>query len=200
MSRTVLGVDPGTRKVGFAVLDATGRVLSKGIEGVEGFAGCLVALAKAGPISAVALGRGTNSEALRDCLAAIGAPVHLVDERETTLRARGPVSYTHLDVYKRQVRVVLLGLNAALTDGKIGLSDPHARLRYGRPVGDGLRAIDEQLLVVEMNAVGRLVFDAVPQRLELGALQNGLPRFDDDALIGVFDIELAGHLLQDVPH
>jgi RNase H-fold protein (predicted Holliday junction resolvase) len=88
MSRTVLGVDPGTRKVGFAVLDATGRVLSKGIEGVEGFAGCLVALAKAGPISAVALGRGTNSEALRDCLAAIGAPVHLVDERETTLRAR----------------------------------------------------------------------------------------------------------------
>ncbi|MGR4064992.1 MAG: pre-16S rRNA-processing nuclease YqgF [Vulcanimicrobiaceae bacterium] len=84
----MLGVDPGTRKVGFAVLDASGRVLSKGIEGIEGFAGRLADLAGLGPISAVALGRGTNSEALRERLEAVGAPVHLVDERETTLRAR----------------------------------------------------------------------------------------------------------------
>jgi RNase H-fold protein (predicted Holliday junction resolvase) len=88
VSGTVLGVDPGTRKVGYAVLDASGRVLSKGIEGLEGFAGRLSALAGEGPISAVALGRGTNSEVLREKLAALGAPVHLVDERETTLRAR----------------------------------------------------------------------------------------------------------------
>ena len=33
----------------------------------------------------------------------------------------------------------------------------------------------DQLLVVELHAVGGLVLDAVPQRLELLAVQHGLP-------------------------
>ena len=97
------------------------------------------------------------------------------------------------------VLVALFGLNAPLSDGEIRLSDPHARFGYGRAIGDGLGAVGDQLLVIEVNAVGRLVLDAIPKRLELGAVQNGLPRFDDDALIGVLDIELAGDLLQGRP-
>ena len=88
MSLTVLGVDPGTRKVGYALLDESGAVLEQGIEGLEAFASRLAAIGAGRRISAVALGRGTNSEVLRGQLASLEAPVHLVDERETTLRAR----------------------------------------------------------------------------------------------------------------
>ena len=68
------------------------------------------------------------------------------------------------------VLVVLLGPNTALSNRQIGFSNPNARLRYGRAIGDRLRAISEQLLVIEVNAVSRLVLDTVPKRLELGAL------------------------------
>ena len=91
-------------------------------------------------------------------------------------------------------------LHAALADREVGLANLQARLadRAGRPEAPWRNR--DQLLVIEVHAIGRLVLDAVPKRLELGALQNGLPRFDDDALVGVLDIKLAGHLPQDLPH
>ena len=65
---------------------------------------------------------------------------------------------------------------------------------------DGLGALLNQGFVVELHAVGRLVLDAVPQRLELLALKDRLPRLDLLALIGVLDLQLAGELAEDVLH
>ena len=49
----------------------------------------------------------------------------------------------------------------------------------------------DQLLVVELHAVSGLVLDAIPQRLELLAVQHGLPGLDRLALVGVLDLQLA---------
>ena len=40
------------------------------------------------PVEALALGRGTNARALAAELGDLGVPIHLVDEYETTRRAR----------------------------------------------------------------------------------------------------------------
>jgi RNase H-fold protein (predicted Holliday junction resolvase) len=84
----VLGVDPGTRKAGFAVLSADGHVMEQGIEAVEGLLERVRRLAAAHAVADVALGRGTNAAQLGSWFEQLGLPVHLVDERETTLRAR----------------------------------------------------------------------------------------------------------------
>ena len=89
MSLAVLGIDPGTRKVGFAfVTDATSPALAMGIESLEGLSGRLEALVAAHPLRAVALGSGTNAAALRALLERLGAPVHVIDETDTSYRAR----------------------------------------------------------------------------------------------------------------
>ena len=63
MSRAVLGIDPGTRKTGYAlVADA------------------------ASP--SVALGGGTNVRILQERLSVLGVPIHIIDETDTTYRAR----------------------------------------------------------------------------------------------------------------
>ena len=85
----VLGIDPGTRKAGFAVADTAGRALELGIEPVESLLERLHCLLSAHRISAVALGRGTNAAPVLSQLTTLGLPVHLIDETETTLRARG---------------------------------------------------------------------------------------------------------------
>lgn len=59
-----------------------------GIEDLEKLSARLSEMAAAHAIQAVALGTGTNAAGIRTLLAAVGVPVHLVDERETTLRAR----------------------------------------------------------------------------------------------------------------
>src|SRR3546814_4153063 len=86
---------------------------------------------------------------------------------------------------------------AALPDGQVGLADGDARFGNRRRTGNGLDAIVDQLRVVEMHPIGRLVLDALPQRLEFGALQDGLTGFDRDALVGILDVELASDLSQD---
>lgn len=40
------------------------------------------------------------------------------------------------------------------------------------------------------------MLDAIPERLEFGAFQYGLPCLDGDTLVGVLDVELPGDLLQ----
>ena len=84
----VLGIDPGTRKAGFAILAEDGAVHDLGIEPIGGLLPRVRALIETYPVRAIALGRGTNADVVAAELAPLGVPVVLVDERETTLRAR----------------------------------------------------------------------------------------------------------------
>jgi RNase H-fold protein (predicted Holliday junction resolvase) len=84
----VLGVDPGRDKAGFALLDANGEVLEAGVVPVASVVERLRALADAGTVAAIALGRGTNAATLAERLRGLGVPIHLVDEFETSRRAR----------------------------------------------------------------------------------------------------------------
>jgi RNase H-fold protein (predicted Holliday junction resolvase) len=85
----VLGIDPGTRKAGFAVVGEDGSIIDLGIEPIDGLMDRVRALAASHSLGAIALGSGTNASALLAQLSALGPPVRVVDERETTLRARG---------------------------------------------------------------------------------------------------------------
>jgi len=86
---TVLGLDPGTRKCGYALVTALGvPPLTLGIAPVEGLRERLRALLHATPVAVAAIGRGTNAAAVCEIAQALGLRVELVDERETTLKAR----------------------------------------------------------------------------------------------------------------
>jgi hypothetical protein len=84
----VIGVDPGRVKAGYAVLDSAGEPLETGICPVGSLAQRLQALVATHRPGAVALGRGTNAKPVAAALAALGLPIHWVDEYETTRRAR----------------------------------------------------------------------------------------------------------------
>jgi RNase H-fold protein (predicted Holliday junction resolvase) len=84
----VLGIDPGTRKAGYAVVDEDGAVLERGIEEVMHLASRLSLIGAAHEITAIALGKGTNAGRIGQILGVLGAPVRLIDETDTTLRAR----------------------------------------------------------------------------------------------------------------
>lgn len=85
----VLGLDPGTRKCGYAILTALGAPpLTLGIAPVEALAERLRELLAQTPIAIAAIGRGTNAPAVAAMARELGLPVALVDERETTLLAR----------------------------------------------------------------------------------------------------------------
>jgi RNase H-fold protein (predicted Holliday junction resolvase) len=88
-SGPVLGIDPGTRKCGFAIVTAVGATpLVMGIETTQSlFERVQLLVAEHAP-SAIAIGAGTNSATVAEGLAPSGVPIHLVDELETTLRAR----------------------------------------------------------------------------------------------------------------
>ena len=85
---TILGVDPGTRKIGFAVVDEAGHPQCLGIEAIEVFVPRVQSLMERWAFAAIAIGTGTNARTLGRGLAALGIPVTYVDERETTLKAR----------------------------------------------------------------------------------------------------------------
>jgi len=89
MSGAVLGIDPGTQKAGFAILEQTSSApLVVGIERLDHLierVGQLLARYKVG---AIALGRGTHASTVAKMLASVDVPVHLIDEHETTWRAR----------------------------------------------------------------------------------------------------------------
>jgi RNase H-fold protein (predicted Holliday junction resolvase) len=85
----VLGIDPGTRKVGFAIApDAESPALVLGIEPIETLLSRLAPLVELHPVRAVALGSGTNVRALQEQLAPLAVPIHIIDETDTTYRAR----------------------------------------------------------------------------------------------------------------
>lgn len=85
----ILGLDPGTRKCGYAVLSELGAApLELGIVPLAGLATALAGLLARFPIDIVAIGHGTNAGVVSTEVAALGLAFVLVDERETTLRAR----------------------------------------------------------------------------------------------------------------
>ena len=86
---TVLGLDPGTRKCGYAVVThVDAPPLSLGIVAIETLAERLREVLAATPVALAAIGRGTNAAVVADVVRALGLPVELVDERETSLLAR----------------------------------------------------------------------------------------------------------------
>jgi RNase H-fold protein (predicted Holliday junction resolvase) len=89
VGRAVLGIDPGTRKVGFALIeDAESPALARGIEPLDTLMSRLESILAEHPISAVALGSGTNADLLAQMLEPLGVPLHVIDETDTTYRAR----------------------------------------------------------------------------------------------------------------
>ncbi len=85
----VLGIDPGTRKCGWAVVETIGAApLALGIEPTESLAARLTAVVATYAPAVIALGAGTHARIVEPLLAAASLPIHLVDERETTLLAR----------------------------------------------------------------------------------------------------------------
>lgn len=89
MSGAVLGIDPGTRKVGFALVrDAASPAVARGIEPLDTLIERLRPLLADHPVAAVALGSGTNASRLARMLQALEVPVYVIDETDTTYRAR----------------------------------------------------------------------------------------------------------------
>lgn len=86
---TILGVDPGMRKAGYAFVAEDGRVTERGIEPIDRLCDRLVPLVARHGAGVLVIGSGTNAARISAYLAPLGLPVYLVDERETTLRARG---------------------------------------------------------------------------------------------------------------
>ncbi len=84
----MLGLDPGTRKCGIAVVRAAGAQPTLEIVPIETLAARLCAIVAETPVDVVAIGRGTNAAAITETVRALGLNVELVDERETTLLAR----------------------------------------------------------------------------------------------------------------
>ena len=74
---TILGVDPGTRKVGFAVVDGEGETRDLGIEVIDDFGARVQGLVTQWAFTAIAIGTGTNARALGRDLAGLGIPRHL---------------------------------------------------------------------------------------------------------------------------
>ena len=85
----ILGIDPGTRKCGFAVVESLGAPpVDLGIAPLDAFAERLAVLARTYAIERVAIGEGTNAGAIVSVVRERGLPYELIDERETTLQAR----------------------------------------------------------------------------------------------------------------
>jgi RNase H-fold protein (predicted Holliday junction resolvase) len=88
-TRPILGIDPGLRKCGWAVIVAAGTPpLALGIAPTAEIRLRVAELVAKFEPSAIALGRGTHASAVAELIATAGLPIHLTDERETTLRAR----------------------------------------------------------------------------------------------------------------
>jgi RNase H-fold protein (predicted Holliday junction resolvase) len=92
----VLGIDPGTRKCGYAVVEAPSLTpLAQGIVEIERFSMCLGELQNRFEIRIVALGGGTHAEVVAALVREAGLPFAVVDERETTLLARARYFRAH---------------------------------------------------------------------------------------------------------
>jgi RNase H-fold protein (predicted Holliday junction resolvase) len=85
---SVLGVDPGRAKAGYAVVASGGRVMAQGVETLESLPSRLEGVLALHTVDAIALGNGTNGRLVRDLLERFKLPIHWVDEFETSRTAR----------------------------------------------------------------------------------------------------------------
>jgi RNase H-fold protein (predicted Holliday junction resolvase) len=88
VSEAVLGVDPGSAKAGYALVAGDGSIVCAGIAAVETLPETLAALIAEHSVACLAVGKGTRSGAVTAALSRLGVPMVLVDEFETTRRAR----------------------------------------------------------------------------------------------------------------
>jgi RNase H-fold protein (predicted Holliday junction resolvase) len=85
----ILGIDPGTRKCGYAVVERRrAEPLDLGIVPTAELPAKVAELARRFSLRAVALGGGTHTAPVAALLRDAGLPIEVVDERETTLLAR----------------------------------------------------------------------------------------------------------------
>jgi RNase H-fold protein (predicted Holliday junction resolvase) len=95
-TRPVLGVDPGTRKCGIAVVAAPhAPPLALEVVQFDDFAGRIAALVAGHGVRAIALGSGTHTAAVAAALDGLGIPLAVIDERDTTLLARARYFSAH---------------------------------------------------------------------------------------------------------
>ena len=85
----ILGIDPGTRKCGYAFISAP-RVapVALGIAPTSDLKETLTLLVERYQPVRIALGGGTHASVVEAILADFGLPIEIVDERATTLLAR----------------------------------------------------------------------------------------------------------------
>lgn len=92
----VLGVDPGTRKCGLAVVRTPGEPpLARAIAPPDRVLTTALRFLRDHRIEAVALGGGTQTDALEAMLSELGVPIARIDERGTTLQARARYHAAH---------------------------------------------------------------------------------------------------------
>jgi RNase H-fold protein (predicted Holliday junction resolvase) len=92
----VVGIDPGTRKCGYAVVEASSLApLAQGIVEIDRFSACLNEIRNRFEIRTVALGGGTHTDAVAALVREAGLSLVVVDERETTLLARARYFRVH---------------------------------------------------------------------------------------------------------
>ncbi len=93
---TVLGLDPGTRKCGYALVTGVDAPpVTLGIAPVATLRERLSEVLAATPARIAAIGRGTNAEHVAAIARDLGLDVTLVDERETSLLARSRYFQDH---------------------------------------------------------------------------------------------------------
>ena len=85
---TVLGVDPGRAKAGYAVITGQGLVVAQGVEALEALPSRLEAVLALHTVRVIALGSGTNGRRVCALLERFNLPIHWVDEFETSRLAR----------------------------------------------------------------------------------------------------------------
>ncbi len=89
MTQLILGIDPGTRKCGYALVEAVRRPpVELGIIVIEDLASQLVSIARRYRPTSIALGGGTHAATIGAMLEVLEIPIEIVDERATTLLAR----------------------------------------------------------------------------------------------------------------
>ncbi len=84
----VLGIDPGSAKAGYALVDAAGAVLASGIVPVDELPPAIEVLLASFSVGVLAVGAGTSARSVAAQLINFGIPIEVVDEFETSRRAR----------------------------------------------------------------------------------------------------------------
>ena len=87
----IVALDPGSEKVGFAVVQYDFSPVEMGIVGLPDLPGTLARLCTGARPEAVVLGNGTRARAVADALTPLlppGTPLRFIDERNTTYEAR----------------------------------------------------------------------------------------------------------------